>query len=220
MTLRLIVAILAASLTLPAWAGEHSATEVKADSLRFLQDLRKENVKQLTDIDDTIKKKIEEGSDKGLETEVARLKADQKEHMLRQEFLNRLIFQVDANFRGGDLRKFLGDALTDMAKVDAVQSYADTGLWKFMRNAADAVKRLPEQKENILSFLEGYMQKSVSNPVPASEFLSTRNYSNGAKSEQGSPLSRDEVGAIADRRLHELDSVPPQEAKRKAPSSF
>jgi hypothetical protein len=88
-----------------------------------------------------------------------------------------------------------------MAKVDAVSSTADSGLWKFMRYAADAVRRLPEQKENILPFLEGYMSRSVSHPIRPEDYLSSRNYTNGAESESGSPLSREDVGAIADRRI-------------------
>lgn len=190
------------ALTQPVRAMESSAAvEIKSDSLRYLQDVRIENVKRLQEIDQTLSKKIEDAGSPDLEKEVSTLKADQREHLMRQEFLDRLIFQIDTKFGGGDLRAFLERALTEMAKVDAVSSTADSGLWKFMRYAADAVRRLPEQKENILPFLEGYMSRSVSHPIRPEDYLSSRNYTNGAESESGSPLSREDVGAIADRRI-------------------
>lgn len=127
-----------------------------------------------------------------------------QEHMLRQEFLDRLIFQVDSKFAGGDLRIFLEKALTDMAKVDAVTSAVDTGLWKFLKFAADAIHRLPEQKENIVTFLEGYMNRSISNPICPDEYLNSRNYTNGAASEAGTPIDREDVGSATERRIHEV----------------
>lgn len=199
-----ILVLTTLSVSLPALAVERSVTEVKSDSLRFLRDLRSENVKRLKEIDQTLSRKIEESAGDNLEKEVSTLRAAKREHSMRQEFLDRLILQVDTKFSGGDLRAFLERALTDMAKIDAVSSSSDSGLWKFMKYAADAVRRLPEKKENILAFLEGYMTKSVSDPVKPEQYLSTRNYTNGAKSEEGSPLSREDVGAIADRRLQEL----------------
>ncbi|MBX3021321.1 MAG: hypothetical protein KF799_06540 [Bdellovibrionales bacterium] len=195
------------SLSLSALAAERSVIEVKSDSLRFLQDLRSENVKRLKEIDQTLSRKIEEATSATLETEVGSLRSAKREHTLRQEFLDRLIFQIDTKFAGGDLRAFLERSLTDMAKVDAVSSANETGLWKFMKYAADAVRRLPEKKENVLAFLEGYMTKSVSNPLRPEDYLSARNYTNGSKSEEGSPLSREDVGAIADRRLQELNET-------------
>lgn len=202
-----VLMLLALTTVTPAYAAERSGIEVKAAALRDLQELRNENTKRLREIDQTMNRKIEEGG-ANLEKEVGDLRDTRREYMARLEFLNRLIFQVDTKFGGGDLRAFLERSLTDMAKVDAVSSNAETGLWKFMKYTADALRRLPEQKENILSFIEGYMTRSVTNPIRPEEYLSTRNYTNGAKSEEGSPLGRDEVGAIADRRLQELTEAP------------
>lgn len=192
-----------------------AADTVKADSLKYLQELRMENAKRLKDVDETLRKRVEAGN-ADLAKDVSELKAKQKEHRMRQDFLDRLIFQVDAHFTGGDLRAFLEPALKEMAKIDAVSS--DSGLYVFMRYAAEAVKRLPEQKENILSFLEGYMNRSVSNPIPPKEFLATRNYTNGAESESGSPLSRDVVGDVADRRLQEISEGGASHAAASAPA--
>jgi len=200
----MVALMICSTVSLTAQAADRSSIQVKSDSLRFLQDLRNENVKRLKEIDQTLNRKIDETTQDTLESEVSKLRLAKREHVMRQEFLDRLILQVDTKFGGGDLRAFLERALTDMAKID-VSSATDTGLWKFMKYAADAVRRLPEKKENILAFLEGYMTKSVSNPMLPQEYMASRNYTNGAKSEQGSPLNREDVGAIADRRLQELE---------------
>lgn len=192
-------------LSSQAWAADTSVVD-KGDSLRYLQDLRTQNVKRLEEIDKTLHRHIEETKSQHLETEVTALQTAKREHLLRQEFLDRLIFQIDTKFAGGDLRTFLERALVDMAKVDAVSSNAQSGLWKFLKYASDAIRSLPEKKENILSFLEGYMNRSVVNPVRPEDYLASRNYSNGSQNEAGSPLTRDQAGAFADRRLKEIQA--------------
>ncbi len=187
-----------------AWAK----MDVKSDTLLYLQGLRNHNVQRLREIDQSLSAKMDELQNASLENEVDALKQARREYSLRQEFLDRLIFQVDTKFRDGDLRIFFERALVDMAKVD-LASRAESDLWKFLKYAADALRRLPDQKENILAFIEGYMNRSVSHPIRPEDYLSSRNYTNGVKSETGSPLSREEVGAIADRRLLEMQSKPP-----------
>lgn len=190
---------MAISLSVPVLAQ----SQVKSDSLKYLQDLRVQNVRRLKEIDQTLSRRIEDSSATQVEAEVSNLRQAKKEHVMRQEFLDRLIFQIDTKFIGGDLKGFLERSLIEMAKIDAANT--DTGIWRFMKYAADAIRSLPEQKENILSVLEGYMNRSVSNPVKPEDFISSRNYTNGAASESGNPLARDEVGAFADRRLQEIE---------------
>jgi hypothetical protein len=184
---------------LAAWGKN----DVKSDTLDYLKELRNQNVKRLREIDQTLSNRIEETQGPTFEAEVSTLQSAKKEHMLRQEFLDRLIFQVDTKFRDGDLRAFMERSLVEMAKVD-VSSQTQSGLWKFLKYAADAVRRLPEQKENIVAFLEGYMNRSVADPIRPEDYLSTRNYTNGAKSESGKPLNREDVGAVAERRIQDM----------------
>ena len=198
------------SSTVPAFA--QSPTQVKSDSLKYLQDLRTQNVRRLQEIDQSLSRKIEEATPAQIDAEVSTLKIAKKEHVLRQEFLDRLIFQIDTKFIGGDLKQFLQASLINMAKIDASNSVGENGIWKFMRYASDALRSLPEQKENILSFLTGYMNRSVSNPVKPEDYISSRNYTNGATSEAGSPVSREDVGSIADRRLQEINLQKPAAA--------
>lgn len=200
--LQILCLLLGLSLASPLLAREIRHPEAKAEALRYLQDMRVQNVKRLKEIDDTLRIRIEDSDPATLEFEVNRLKVAKLEHSMRQEFLNRLIFQVDTKFGGGDLRVFLERALNEMAKVDATQmnAGAETGLWKFLKFASDAVRRLPERKENILAFLEGYMHRSVANPIRPEDYLNSRNYTNGLASEAGRPLDRSEVGAVAESR--------------------
>lgn len=206
---------IAAAMTLsqPVFAREDVTPTSKADTIRYLKDLRDQNVTRLREIDRSLSDKIKSTSSAEFDREITPLRSARREHMLRQEFLDRLIFQIDTRFAGGDLRKFLSErALPAMATADAL-SAAETGLLKFLKFAGDAVQRLPEQKENILSFLEGYMNRSVANPISPDDYLSSRNYSNGSVSESGSPMGRDKVGELADKRLQELEQQAESEAE-------
>lgn len=213
-SLKITTGVLGLLLSLGAVA--QPSLELKSDSLKYLQDLRSQNVRRLQEIDQTLNQKLENEPATKIESEVSQLQVAKKEHVLRQEFLDRLIFQIDTKFIGGDLKPFLERTLMDMAKVDAANSATDHGIWKFLKYASDAVKTLPEKKENILSFLAGYMNRSVSNPMNPTEYISSRNYTNGVVSETGSPLARDQVGAYADRRLHEINA---QDTQEKAPAA-
>lgn len=201
------------SATSLAFAKENSRPDPRGEALRYLRDMRSANVKRLIEIDDTLRARIEESSAASVEFEVSRLQVAKKEHALRQEFLDRLILQVDTRFMGGDLRAFLERALTEMAKIDATNGSADPALWKFLKFAAEAVRRLPEKKENIIVFLEGYMNRSVANPIRPEDFLNSRNYSNGLESESGHPVDRDQVGAVADSRIQTLPEETSDEPK-------
>lgn len=187
-----------------SWCIERSSAEIKGDSLRQLQELRGKNVKRLAEVDSALSKKIEDTKSNNIEIEVQKLRVEKKEYLMRQELLDRLIFQLDTKFNGGDLRAFLERVLVDMAKIDAASSSSSEGLWKFLKYSSDAIRRLPEQKENILAFLEGYMNLSVSNPILPEVYLASRNYTNGSRSESGNPLERDQVGALADKRLRQI----------------
>ncbi len=140
--------------TLPLAAKESVRLEAKTEALSTLREMRNANVKRLIEIDNTVRARIEESPSLNVEFEISRLRIAKQEHALRQDFLDRLIFQVDTKFAGGDLRLFLERALTEMAKVDATAADQGSGLWKFLKFAAEAVRRLPEKNENVLAFLE------------------------------------------------------------------
>jgi len=200
-----LAAIIAIVMTAPVLVR----AEEKSDSLQHLQELRKQNVKRLAEIDATLRRTMDEVGGPALELTIEKLRTVKNEHVMREDLLNRLIFQIDTKFGGGDLRAFLEPALLEMAKIDATNSSNHTGLWKFMKFCSEAIRKLPERKENVLAFLEGYMNRSVSNPITPDEYLAQRNYSNGATSDPGAPMTREEAGDIADRRILEMNSDVP-----------
>ncbi|NJM10278.1 MAG: hypothetical protein HC883_05305 [Bdellovibrionaceae bacterium] len=63
------------------------------------------------------------------------------------------------------------------------------------------------------------MNRSVANPIRPEDYLNSRNYTNGSKSESGKPLSRDEVGAVADRRLQEMTVTTINNGANPAPAA-
>ncbi|MGE3760176.1 MAG: hypothetical protein AB7H97_20595 [Pseudobdellovibrionaceae bacterium] len=206
-----LILALVLSCTSFAMAKEASG-DPKTEALQSLQGMRSENVNRLKDIDRALSKRIEEGRPGNVEKEVSTLRTARKEHVLRQDFLDRLILQIDKNFRGGDLRQFLQVALTEMAKTDAMGPNSEASLWKFLKYAAEAIGSIPERKENIIAFLEGYMNRSVSDPIKPQDYLNSRNYTNGSMSEQGHPMKSEEVGDVADQRLQELnESIEPEQ---------
>lgn len=199
-------------------ADAPTALQVKSDTLSYLQNMREQNVKHLREIDQSLRTKMSEDGVADVEREVTRLRDERHEHMLRQDFLSRLIFQVDTRFSGGDLRLFLRQALGEMATTDVTSTAAtDPGLWKFLKFASEALNHLPEKREDILGFLDGYMQRSVANPMNPTKYLDSRNYTNGLKSESGQPMRADEVGALADKRLREAQApaLPTVKQRRK-----
>jgi hypothetical protein len=200
----LYLMILSAGLMLSA-ANIVRADE-RSESLTHFRELRQQNVKRMQEIDQALRARLELSSTPQTDQTVADLRARRQEHELRQQFLDRMIFQIDTKFRGGDLRQFMQTSLLEMAKNDVALASGpataanEVGLWRFLKFAADALRRIPEQRENILAFLEGYMNRSVSNPVPPDEYLRSRNYSNGSVGDSGSPIAREDVGALAAER--------------------
>ncbi len=57
------------------------------------------------------------------------------------------------------------------------------------------------------------MHRSVANPIRPDDYLSTRNYSNGLENESGSPMGREEAGALAEKRIGKLSGPAEHEDK-------
>ncbi len=76
--------------------------------------------------------------------------------------------------------------------------------------------RRDEKREDVLAFLDGYMQRSVAHPVNPKLYLIARNYTNGLKNDSGRPLRADLAGAIADKRTREAKVTPDAKVNRSA----
>lgn len=154
----------------------------------FFSDLRAQNTQSLEEVEKVLEKSDEDSG------RLAILKLRKKELQSRQQFLNRMILQFDANFKGGDIQQFLKVALREMSQVDVTVGSDENSLWKFMNYLAMSIDSLPEGQMDILKFVEGYMKRSsFSAPVDPKEYLSSLDYYNGVEAERANGMSASEA---------------------------
>lgn len=198
-----------------------AATESdKGATLNYLRAVLKQNYTRLAELDQATQKalslakidKEEEFSplqnqiQKDLEFEINKWAVERKELLLRQDFLDRLIFRVDSHFRGGDLQQFLTVQLKEMTFLEATSAdSSNTKLWKFLSYLTTAVTEMPERNEDMASFIEGYMNfSSIQEPKSPKEFMKTREYTNGKTSVAAQSISRDDIGEVVEQRLKQM----------------
>lgn len=201
--------------------GALASSNPYTDKIQYLIELRNQNKSRLVEIDEQIKKELKQQtsgdlhatSDKNLkhfESRIEHLRQARKEHLLRQDFIHRLIFQTNSYYRGGPLKAFLERSLTEMAEIEAKSPDGDTSLWKFLTYLSSALKNLASEDHDLFAVIEGYMNYStLSSPKPPHDFLSQRNYSNGSYAVAGNPVSREEVGTLVEEQLKETRNHSP-----------
>lgn len=206
----ILLLLLFLSIHLPtAWAAVPLSRQ---EALSYLNSVKEENRKRLSEIDASIQGKMVDQSkstelDQSLtkfEKDIESLSRARKEHLLRQDFLDRLSFQIDSHYKGDDLKAFLQMRLMEMARVESTSLNSEDSLWKFMTYLSVAVKELPERGENLLEFVEGYMKySSILSPIKPGDFLARRHYTNGMSSVSSATAGRGELGEIVEQRLKE-----------------
>ncbi|MCB0407886.1 MAG: hypothetical protein KDD34_06755 [Bdellovibrionales bacterium] len=219
MTLRYFVKILILFTFLSSPVIGRASSSLKSDALEALEDLSLQNRNRMTEIDREIKDVLMQSHNSNLtprlETthltnlnqRLEKLTLERKEHYLRQNFLDRLKFQIDRKYANEDFKSFLSQTVLQMAQTEATSYNGDIGFTKFCNYLSLAIKEIPEPSENILAFIEGYMKfSSIINPTSPTEYLSYRNYTNGFDSYSAHPVSREEVGDVVEKRLVELQN--------------
>lgn len=164
------------------------------DPIGFFADLRELNTRRLVEIDKSIDQKVVQSNSMDslshFETEIVSLQNQRTEYQYRQDFLNRIILQFDAKFRGGDVQSFLSMVLKEMAQVAAKSDDSSKILWKFLNNMAISIGALPKGQTDVLKFVEGYMNMgSVKDPVDPAQFLSQLDYYNGAHAQKANGMT-------------------------------
>ncbi|MCC7404995.1 MAG: hypothetical protein IT288_11415 [Bdellovibrionales bacterium] len=215
-------------------AGGTASALDRKEALTQALSLKSENTRRLGEVDTKIRtllnsQRLQEFKDSGtapvasrvykaLEEEMEVLILQRRERLLRQEFLDRLVFQIDSKFQGGDIREFLHQVFLEMSLTEASSGASDTSLWRFLTYLSLAIKTLPERGENLISFVEGYMEFStISKPVRPDQFVSLRHYTNGTHSQPAEQaVDKTEVGDAVESRLeqYERQTVLDQAAKR------
>ena len=143
---------------------------------------------------------------KSFESEMEVLMTRKKEHLLRQSFLDRLLFQVDNKYKGKDLRNFLHHTLMEMSLTETTSPHGEAQLWRFLTYLSLAIKIFPEPNENLLSFLEGYMNFStIAHPTKLDQFIKLRHYTNGTSNFPARPMEVEKVGEAVEEKLLQLE---------------
>jgi len=191
----------------------------KSECLSTLQQLKSQNQIRMQELDSRITKALNQTplQDEGFDKQMSDLAQQRMELKLRQVFLDRLILQVDHHYKGSELRSFLKERLVEMAKSDLTNGDPNEHIWKFLTYLSRAIDSIPERNENLLSFVEGYMNFStLSAPIPPKEFLRSRQYTNGKDSFAANDLKKDEVGEVVENRLKALEKKPSLTIRAKA----
>ena len=180
------------------------ARAAKLEILTKARQIRDQNSSRISEIQKRKNEIIEQSPPAKLEADIAEIRTALKQHLDRQRFWDRMIFEIDSHFNGGDLREFLKTRLMEMAKVEAT-SQSSENLMKLFRYTADIIKDLPERKNDFLSIIDGYVRSNnPENPDEPQTFLQQRDYTNGTTSESAQTVSKEEVGDIVEERLEEI----------------
>lgn len=203
----------------------------RKSALAHLTELHQENRVRLEDIDRQMEKALANGhlwrsnSDMNSITELEKLEHNiqnltqqRQEHLLRQEFIDRLRFHVEARYNGKNFKRFMESTLRQMALTEAKSTTGSTALWKFLSYISVAVKDLPDKEENLLKFIEGYMkQSSIAQPMRPDQFRDLRNYTNGTTFVSARPTEPEEVGDLVEEKLIQLEA---EKAKAEEAKNF
>ncbi|NQZ01077.1 MAG: hypothetical protein HRT45_10475 [Bdellovibrionales bacterium] len=198
-------------------AGEKQDRLSKKEAIAFLKSFSESNQSKLKEIDQQIRASLMKTYNSDLapdqkslaktlnnrELEVLTLK--RKEHQLRENFIDRLIFSIDRKYSNGPWQGFLAQQVIEMASIEATSMGADVGFVKFCGYLSAALKRIPERSENLFAFIEGYIEFStLLNPRAPSEYLRQRSYTNGRTAEFSQGVPKEVVGDIVEDRLARL----------------
>ncbi len=143
---------------------------------------------------------------KQTELELLALIEKQSETQLRLDFFDRLSFQIESKLKDQDLRSFLIQILNEMSSSEALSADGNTILSIFLGYLSKAMQSVPEPNENLINFIEIYVEVStISHPIPPEQFVNLRHYSNGKISLTAKPVAADEVGDVTEEQINSIE---------------
>lgn len=183
-----------------------------------LKSIQTKQVQLIGEIDDKLKNKLKSTQDLRMtddtvssELRMTRLQEsmelfDQKrrEAVERSQFLDRLIFAVDTKWTKDSIKTFLEQTLLDIASAEMNQTDSKTSssLWKFATYLSVAIRELSEPREDIISFIDNYMEFStVLAPKPPTAFSQARSYTNGVTSEAAKVANKEDLGDGVEKKV-------------------
>lgn len=181
-----------------------------SDLLRSLRAISKQNRKDMDRLEADLRKAVETSlatSDSQTVDHIqVQIGDERKEKIMRQEFIDRLIFRVDTHYRDGmDSKSFFLSQLSEIAMSEATDPNGDNTVWKFVTYLTVAMKEQMEKSENPVAFIEGYMTySSIVNPTRPEEYVRLRSYTNGIESVAARGTPREMVGEVVEARMLRL----------------
>ncbi len=202
-------------------APAKAAAPSKAQTLESLKQIQRKQIQTLENVDQSIRRTLSDsqsvnlrGGDplndekqmQAIPQRLSSLQARREELLLRRDFLDQIIFQVDSKWTTQPLAVFLEQTLLDMAAAELTSNPpAKTDFWRFYTYLSIAIREISEPREDLIAFLSGYLEFSgVQKPKSPLAYLETRNYTAGSMSQAARPGRRDEVGSGVERRLRAL----------------
>ncbi len=166
--------------------------------LSFARELLQENERRLIELQEQ-----RAAHSDGVHTELNLFLAQElEEHLLRQEFLQRLAVRLVGFPQTFPVQSFLIQQLEEMAQVELHSPGRDPRLWRFLTYLSAGLKTLPVQQKNFFGFIEQYMKESsVSSPIPPHRFLNSRHYSNERQSTKAQGIDRADLGLLLEAEL-------------------
>jgi hypothetical protein len=223
---RIALQILFTGLCACAAASATAAPLSRSQALAELKDIKAQNSLRLKVSEVHLNQLLSPSPDAALalvahDSQIEALNEQRRELILRQELIDRLIFQVDTKFKTGDLREFLSQRLVEMAKADLLEARGDQSLWKQLSYLGQALRELPERGENIVGFIDGYLKNSsFKKPLRPEEYLQARQYTNGREHVAAAPAPKDKVGEMVESRLNEIEAAnAPEKTPAAAPAN-
>lgn len=126
-----------------------------------------------------------------------------QEARLRQEFMDRLIFQIDTRYKKGPMHEFLAETFKQMA-----DRQPDSPHYDFLLQCSELMKLRKEKFESAIELTYRFMQAGgILHPITAEQFLAAQSYTNGETSESVRGMSREDLGDFVD--TIELPKVAP-----------
>lgn len=197
--LRQFTATALVSVTLLFGAQARAYTMDGSDAVKALQAIQIENRTRLHEINQQMLSNPSA-------TNLGSLSQHFREHRLRQDFLDRLTFQVESRFTSGSLDTFLKEALSQMAIQEAQSlNTKDPSLWRFMSYTSELLEK-DTRRQSPIAKIEGYMKKSgILNPVKPDQYLAGADYSNGVEFYQAKKISPEKLGHLVDQELRSIE---------------
>lgn len=191
-------------LTISSWSfsafsvpnREQVITQLRASKSRIENKIKNSESKITQLLNSTMALELNAGAINGFNQSLKSLLAEKADLVFKQNLFDRLTNRMDIQFKGGDLRSVLVQEILTMAQNEALDNGQPQRV-QFLSYLSLALRTLPEPYENLITFIEGYLESStLNNPRDPLNFLNLRHYTNGAVAVIASPIPRESVGDI------------------------